>query len=241
MNGAWQHRASAGGAPSRVAPDEHDVLVFYDGDCTLSLTPSTNNGYLPGPFGDAGLGYSIPNTRGGGYWTTAGTTVGESATQSISTWVYVCCGTTNGYAMPGVVKQRSTVVFADGGGPFCQGLAFLATGSGLAPFVLYQTTDDALLLSGPELDVGWHWIMQTYGGGTLRLYVDDQAVQTVTTTGGGVPDFAAHGPWVLGGWNPNGYGNPPDSAPVGLADVRVANIVRDNAYRNRVWATRRTK
>ncbi len=243
---------SGGGAPGRVVPDSHDVLVYSDfsglsagavpnagsaGALTLSAGGALTN--LPGQFAEAALGCIAQNGSGtaGGVLYSAGTTYGEGTEITLSAWLWVLGATSYPGFTPIFGKTYDPGSFAPTpAGPVSASLFMLQDGTAGGYVVLSNGDTPGLVTPVFAPNDGWHHIGITHDGATLKLYADGVLADSVSAPH--AVDWGNHGRVITNGFVNNGgtYA----SSPAVVSDRRWANVVRPASYFTNVWTTRRT-
>lgn len=235
----------------RIEPDNNDIVVWkldessapFINSSTSTSAPShaisdisTSSGTIifqqPSPFAPNGTNSAMffsGNNSGSPRNFISGANNFEPVYPiTISWWMYLRSYNNSGFVQHIVNKQHTAGVWS--------GVTFSVwtmqnQSTGSSTYSIYSNG----ITSTPTYWVmplnTWCHVGVTYDGATVNNYLNGNLVQQYTGTGS--INYGGHGPWFVGAI-PSGSGNPEESA-VAVCDIRVADIVRDQAYFQNIY------
>jgi hypothetical protein len=248
----------------RVEPDDNDIVVWRLDEATApfvnsSTSPSapshavsdlgTLSGTVftqqPTPFAASGVGSGI-QLLGNNSGSPRNFIGGANAflpqpPMTVSFWIYQRAYDTTGFTQHGLSKQTTTGVWS--GTTFNS--IFVAQNRRYAglptQFDFGVTTSSGggggSAVAVAEMNVSlntWSHVGFTYNGTTVLSYINGNNVGSATASPtGNVFYSGTPGPWFFGAI-PSGSGNP-EEGQCGVCDIRVANVVRDQAYFQNIY------
>lgn len=236
---------------TRIEPDSNDILVWACDDTPGSYT-LTNSGTAgtagnlirnlnptlksQGAFGD-GL-YFNGSSSIRDYYAGAGTVATSGNTFSASAWVnvrgtYSAQGGFNGNFVGKSYRNDNTW-----SSPWItMSLQLTSTGGNWSVYMTISGTLRQILISSSQHPFPlytWNHFGATYDGITMKAYLNGIMVGSANFSG--VIDYGTSGPWFLGSIPATGAGAPEQPA-YNVSDIRIANVVRDKAYFEEIYAS----
>lgn len=248
----------------RIAPDNNDIVVWKLDEATAPFVNSSTSGSAPShlvsdlstisgtiftqqpsPFAATGPNSAVQftgnNSGSPRNFISGANSFLPQPPLTLSCWYYQRAYNTTGFTQHGVAKQTTTGVWS--------GVTFssiiLAQNRQYASqptqydFSITTTSGGA---GGSAIAVNdfniplntWTHIGLTYDGTTILSYINGNNVSSTTTSPtGNVFYSGTPGPWFMGAI-PSGSGNP-EECQAGFCDVRIANVVRNQAYFQNIY------
>ena len=177
-----------------------------------------------GPWGAGSTCIYFPGSTGLG---TVDTSLGETATAlTVSVWFYVQSSTDSN-----IISKESHLRGSSWSNPYVawaiclkpdgQVRCLLTTGTGEGAYKEVYTGNARVGLKQ------WVFATLTYDGTTIRVYLNGRLVASDAPTSPGSINYAAHGPYTLGGFSYNTYN---ETSNMRISDARVENVVRTGEY-----------
>lgn len=236
---------------TRVTPDNNDIVVWkldeanapFVNSSTSTSAPSgavsnitTLSGTIlrqqPSPFAPNGTNSSIyftANNSGSPRNFISGANNFEPTFPiTISWWVNLRLHNPTGFVQHVVNKQHTAGVWS--GGTFSV-WTMQNQSTGSSTYSIYSNGTAGTIQYWTMPLNTWCHVGATYDGTTFRNYLNGNLVQQWAATG--AINYGGHGPWFIGAI-PSGSGNPEESA-VSICDIRIANVVRDQAYFQNIY------
>ncbi len=241
---AWERPGATGGTPSRIPPDSHDVLVWYNwpGESTwpnagtggtLDLSRvGAGGGRVIGAYSDGCyLAYPLDSAGDGAELRSAATTLGQGQTFSASAWVLL--PSLPAGAVLGLLLGRQAGS-AGWSAPYSDWALHISSAGELVG-VVYTTGQLIAWSDEGVLSRGLHHVGLTCDGSTVLTYADGVQVGSVALDGA----LATSGGRYLVSGMPVAGTDAPRYSTGATADIRVANTVRSAGWFSKVWNTRR--
>lgn len=248
----------------RIAPDNSDIVVWKLDEATApfvnsSTSPSaistaisnlntisgTVSTQQPSPFAASGPGSAVQftgnNSGSPRNFISGANNFLPQPPITISCWYYQRAYNSTGFTQHGVTKQTTTGVWSGvtfgsvvlaqnrqyASLPTQYDLSFTTNGSGAGGSAV-AVQDFTIPLNT------WTHIGMTYDGTTILGYINGNNVSSaVTSPTGNIFYSGTPGPWFMGAI-PSGSGNP-EECQAGFCDVRVANVIRNQAYFQNIY------
>lgn len=249
---------------TRVEPDNNDIVVWRLDEATAPFVNSSTSGSAPShavsdlgtlsgtvftqhpsPFAAEGPGSGIQliGNNSGSPRNFIGGANGflPQPPITISFWYYQRTYNSTGFTQHGLSKQTTTGVW--GGVTFncifvAQNRQYAGQGSQFDFGVVTNSSGaggNAVVVSEANIPLNtWSHVGLTYNGTTVLSYVNGNNVGSATASPtGNIFYSGTPGPWFIGAI-PSGSGNP-EEGQFGMCDIRVANVVRDQAYFQNIY------
>jgi len=231
----------------RVLPDENDLIVWLCDDAAAS-TSIINTG-VAGSTGDLAVKNLNPILEGQGLLSDGLWFQGSSSTRdyfsgaasiqptfpmTLSTWVYMRSWSGHGSGTGGIVRKsyRNDNTWTT---PFITMQLFITGTSGnWGATVTTSGTNKAINIGSNHpfpLNI-WTHIGFTYDGATMQLWFNGMPISSLAVTG--AIDYGTNGPWSLGAIPATSSSSAEQPAMI-LNDVRIANVVRDRDYFEKIY------
>lgn len=248
----------------RIEPDNNDIVVWRLDEATAPFVNSSTSGSAPShavsdlntlsgtvftqqptPFSASGPGTGIQllgnNSSSPRNFIGGANDFLPQPPITISFWYYQRTYDSTGFTQHGLDKQTTTGVWS--GVTFnsifvAQNRRYVSLASQFDfGFVTNSSGAGGNAIAVQDVTVPlntWSYIGVTYDGTTLLSYINGNNVGSATASPtGNIYYSGTPGPWFIGAI-PSGSGNP-EEGQFGMCDVRVANVVRNQAYFQNIY------